>query len=164
MTHITLPRMLAALLGALALPSGAIAATGGAGAPPSASGVPSAAGPALATWYGPGLFGRRTACGQTLTPQVQGVANRKLPCGTLVRVSYGTHSLVLPVLDRGPYGRIGARWDLTAGAAQALGITETVRVTTHVVGSTANTPTLGLPSGALAAESAGALAGGAAAQ
>ena len=32
-----------------------------------------------------------------------GVANRTLPCGTLVQVSYGGHPLTVPVLDRGPY-------------------------------------------------------------
>jgi rare lipoprotein A (peptidoglycan hydrolase) len=137
----------------------ASAATGGASAP----GAPAAhAKPArkvhpsgIATWFGPGFYGQRTACGQTLTPAVIGVAHRTLPCGTLVKVSYDGRSLTVPVLDRGPYSH--ADWDLTAGAAQALGITETVRVTTHVVGSTANTPTLGLPP----APPASALTGGA---
>jgi rare lipoprotein A (peptidoglycan hydrolase) len=112
----------------------------------------------LATWFGPGFFGKETACGQTLTPEVIGVANRTLPCGTLVKVTYGTHTLVVPVLDRGPYSSIGANWDLTAGAAEALDITETVRIRTHVVGSTANVPTLGMPA---VASPVSALAGGA---
>ena len=99
----------------------------------------------LATWFGPGFYGQKTACGQTLTPAVIGVANRALPCGTLVKVSYKGHSLTVPVLDRGPYSRIGADWDLTAGAAAALEITDTVRVHTAVVGSAPNTPTLGSP-------------------
>ena len=64
----------------------------------------------------------------------------------------------MPVIDRGPYGHIGAEWDLTAGAASALGVTETVRVGARVVGSTPNTPTLGVPAEALGASS---LAGGA---
>jgi rare lipoprotein A (peptidoglycan hydrolase) len=137
----------------------ASAATGGTGAP---AGPAARAKPArkvhpsgIATWFGPGFFGQRTACGQTLTPAVIGVAHRTLPCGTLVKVSYEGRSLILPVLDRGPYSR--ADWDLTAGAAQALGITETVRIATRVVGSTANTPTLGLAP----ASPASALAGGA---
>ncbi len=104
----------------------------------------------------PRLLRQKTACGQTLTPGVVGVANRTLPCGTLVQVTYEGHSLTVPVLDRGPYSH-GADWDLTAGAAEALGITETVRIGTHVVGSTPNTPTLGLPPGS----SSAALAGGA---
>jgi rare lipoprotein A (peptidoglycan hydrolase) len=111
----------------------------------------------IATWFGPGFYGKKTACGQTLTPGVVGVANRTLPCGTLVQVTYGGHTLTVPVLDRGPYSQIGADWDLTAGAAEALGITETVRIGTHVVGSTPNSPTLGQPPSSQSA----ALAGGA---
>jgi len=114
----------------------------------------------IATWFGPGFYGHKTACGQTLTPEVVGVANRTLPCGTLVKVTYAGHSLVVPVLDRGPYGHLGAAWDLTAGAAQALGITETVRIDTRLIGSTLNSPTLGLP----ALPQTSTLAGGAAAE
>jgi rare lipoprotein A (peptidoglycan hydrolase) len=87
-----------------------------------------------------------------------GVANRTLPCGTLINVSYSGRALIVPVLDRGPYSHIGADWDLTAGAASALGITETVRIHTRVVGSAPNTPTLGLPTGV---PSSSPLAGGA---
>jgi rare lipoprotein A len=133
----------------------------GASAGPSAGAVPAGKGTArptgIATWFGPGLYGRQTACGQKLTPSVIGVANRTLPCGTLVSVAYQGRTMTVPVLDRGPYGRNGAEWDLTAGAAAALDIDTTVRVATHVVGSAPNTPTLGLPAGA-ASE---ALAGGA---
>jgi rare lipoprotein A (peptidoglycan hydrolase) len=99
----------------------------------------------IATWFGPGFFGRQTACGQMLTPLVVGVANRTLPCGTLVQVSYEGRSLTVPVLDRGPYSHIGADWDLTAGAAEALGISDTVRIKTRLIGAAPNTPTLGLP-------------------
>lgn len=99
----------------------------------------------IATWFGPGFFGNQTACGQTLTPGVIGVANRTLPCGTLVRISYAGHALTVPVLDRGPYSHIGADWDLTAAAAQALGISETVHIRARVVGKTVNTPSLGQP-------------------
>jgi rare lipoprotein A (peptidoglycan hydrolase) len=97
----------------------------------------------VATWYGPGFYGHTTACGQKLTPKLVGLASRSLPCGTLVRISYGGHLLTAPVLDRGPYGHSGAVWDLTSGAARALEIKETVRIGTQVVGSVPNTPTLG---------------------
>jgi rare lipoprotein A (peptidoglycan hydrolase) len=97
----------------------------------------------VATWYGPGFYGHTTACGQKLTPKLVGLASRTLPCGTLVRISYGGHLLTAPVLDRGPYGHSGAVWDLTSGAARALEIKETVRISTQVVGSAPNTPTLG---------------------
>jgi rare lipoprotein A len=84
--------------------------------------------PALATWYGPGFFGKPTACGIPLTPDLQGVAHRSLPCGTQVAITYGGRSVVLPVIDRGPYGAAGAEWDLTQAAALTLGITETTRL------------------------------------
>jgi rare lipoprotein A (peptidoglycan hydrolase) len=129
----------------------AAASTGGASAPGEPAPAPRAKrarkvhANAIATWFGPGFYGQKTACGQTLTPSVVGVAHRTLPCGTLVKVTYKGRALTIPVLDRGPYSHIGADWDLTAGAAQALGIGDTVRIGTRVIGATANTPTLGLP-------------------
>jgi rare lipoprotein A len=141
----------------------AFAATaGGTSAPASGSTAVTSASKAkvrpsgVATWFGPGFYGKKTACGQTLTPAVVGVANRTLPCGTLVKVTYAGHTLTVPVLDRGPYSHI-ASWDLTAGAATALGVSETVRIRTRVVGSTANTPALGAPP----AQASTTLAGGA---
>jgi rare lipoprotein A len=44
-----------------------------------------------------------------------------------VEIAYEGRSLVVPVVDRGPYAK-GMTWDLTAGAAQALGFTQTDRV------------------------------------
>jgi len=119
-------------------------ASAGASAPSGSPGARKVHKNGIATWFGPGFYGQTTACGQTLTPAVLGVANRTLPCGTLVRVSYHGHALTVPVLDRGPYTN-HADWDLTAGAAQALDITETVRIATRVVGSAPNTPLLGSP-------------------
>jgi rare lipoprotein A (peptidoglycan hydrolase) len=135
--------------------------SGGASAPPSATTVKPKVHPSgIATWFGPGFYGKKTACGQTLTPGVVGIANRTLPCGTLVKVTYSGRALTVPVLDRGPYSHIGADWDLTAGAAATLGITDTVRIRTRVVGITPNSPTLGLPPVALtSALAGGALAG-----
>ena len=134
---------------------GAFADAGGSVAPASSTPAKSTIhSTGITTWFGPGFYGKQTACGQTLTPGVVGVANRTLPCGTLVKVTYKGHSLTVPVLDRGPYAH-GADWDLTSGAAEALDITETVRVGTHIVGHTANIPTLGLPPGSPSAAVAG---------
>jgi rare lipoprotein A (peptidoglycan hydrolase) len=83
--------------------------------------------PGMATWYGPGLYGNTTACGQKLTKDLVGVAHKSLPCGTLVEVAYGGTSIVVPVVDRGPYSK-GMTWDLTSAAAEQLGFTETGRV------------------------------------
>jgi hypothetical protein len=73
-----------------------------------------------ATWYGPGLYGNHTACGQLLRPHTVGVAHRSLPCGTAVKFAYHGRRIVTRVIDRGPYS-IGNSWDLTHAAARALG-------------------------------------------
>ena len=83
--------------------------------------------PGMATWYGPGLYGNTTACGQELTKELVGVAHKSLPCGTMVEVSYAGRSIVVPVVDRGPYAK-GMTWDLTSAAAEQLGFTETARI------------------------------------
>jgi rare lipoprotein A (peptidoglycan hydrolase) len=74
------------------------------------------------SWYGPGFYGQGTACGQTLTKTLVGVAHRTLPCGTLVTFRNPSTGVVLtlPVVDRGPYVS-GRTWDLTHGACQILG-------------------------------------------
>lgn len=149
-TRQSLLALIAAPACAGALAAGALASRGGVAAP---GGV---AGPAehpaakahktgIATWFGPGFYGQTTACGQTLTPAVLGVANRTLPCGTLVKVSYRGRLLTIPVIDRGPYGSTGAAWDLTTEAARALGVQDTVRIGARVVGRVPNSPMLGLP-------------------
>jgi hypothetical protein len=71
------------------------------------------------SWYGPRLYGNGTACGQTLTKALVGVAHRTLPCGTLVTFRYGGKTLTVPVVDRGPYVS-GRTWDLTYGACSKL--------------------------------------------
>ena len=72
-----------------------------------------------ATWYGPGLYGHQTACGETLEPETIGVAHRTLPCGATVKLTYHGHTLVTQVIDRGPYTP-GNAFDLTNGAREAL--------------------------------------------
>jgi rare lipoprotein A len=83
--------------------------------------------PALASWYGPGFYGRTTACGVRMTRTLLGVAHRKLPCGTEVALTYGGRSITVPVVDRGPFNA-GRRWDLTSATAEALGFTFTDRI------------------------------------
>jgi len=74
---------------------------------------------ASATWYGPGFYGKQTACGQTLRPGTLGVAHRSLPCGTAVKFVFGGRQVVTRVIDRGPYAK-GFAWDLTNGVREAL--------------------------------------------
>ncbi len=75
--------------------------------------------PTLATWYGPGFYGNRTACGRTLTPSTLGVAHRSLPCGSKVKILYRGRWVTVPVIDRGPYS--SAEFDLTERTADRLG-------------------------------------------
>ncbi|HEX2701869.1 MAG TPA: septal ring lytic transglycosylase RlpA family protein [Solirubrobacteraceae bacterium] len=133
--------------------------------------------PVIATWYGPGLYGHRTACGEMLTRHILGVAHRSLPCGTPVTLYYGSESITVPVIDRGPYAN-GAIFDLTSATAQALGITETVKLgftaerglkisptNWYPAGSTGPTGVSGVSgtTGSSGSTGGGALAGGAAA-
>jgi rare lipoprotein A (peptidoglycan hydrolase) len=78
----------------------------------------------IATVYGPGFYGQKTACGVTLRRRTLGVANRTLPCGTEVQVYYNGSVITVPVIDRGPYAH-HANWDLTMATARALGMTGT---------------------------------------
>lgn len=79
----------------------------------------------VATWYGPGLYGRRTACGFRLTKRLEGVAHRTLPCGARVILSYSGRSVTTKVVDRGPY-TAGITFDVTYATAQVLGMRNTV--------------------------------------
>jgi rare lipoprotein A len=83
--------------------------------------------PSVATTFGQGFYGSQTACGQTLTSHTLGVAHRWLPCGTKVAIYWHARTIVVPVIDRGPYAN-NADWDLTDATARALGIngTETI--------------------------------------
>jgi rare lipoprotein A len=83
--------------------------------------------PSRATQYGPGFYGQKTACGQKLRPGTIGLANRTLKCGTDVAVYYQGRTLVVPVIDRGPYAN-GADWDLTEATGRALGIAGTAQI------------------------------------
>jgi rare lipoprotein A (peptidoglycan hydrolase) len=80
-----------------------------------------------ATWYGPGFYGRRTACGVKLRPWTVGVAHRRLPCGTRVTFFHGGTFKTVPVIDRGPFAG-ATNWDLTAAAARALDFRATGRL------------------------------------
>jgi rare lipoprotein A (peptidoglycan hydrolase) len=83
--------------------------------------------PVKATWYGPGLYGNRLACGGRLRARTVGVAHKSLPCGTKVALRYRGRTIVVPVIDRGPYAR-GVSYDLTEAAARKLGMTQTARL------------------------------------
>jgi rare lipoprotein A (peptidoglycan hydrolase) len=76
----------------------------------------------VASWYGPGMQGNRTASGGTFDMWAMTAAHPCLPMGTKVLVTVmGTgRSLIVTVNDRLPSRR--RVLDLSVGAARALGI------------------------------------------
>lgn len=81
--------------------------------------------PVLASYY---QSGRVTASGARFYPDKISVANRTLPFGTSVTFLNPRtgRSVTAVVNDRGPFGRahaIGVRYDLSRGAARAIGMT-----------------------------------------
>jgi peptidoglycan lytic transglycosylase len=104
----------------------------------------------IATLYGPGFWGHKTACGVTLRRRTIGVANRTLPCGTEVEVYYKGSVMTVPVIDRGPYAH-HANWDLTMATGRALGMTGTAMVGAASVPAAPSTSG-SAPSGAPAAQ------------
>lgn len=103
----------------------------------------------IATLYGPGFWGHRTACGVILRRLTIGVANRTLPCGTEVRLYYHGSVMTVPVIDRGPYAH-HANWDLTMATARALGMLGTEKIGAAAlpyVASTAPIPPAAPPAG-----------------
>ncbi|HYF25757.1 MAG TPA: septal ring lytic transglycosylase RlpA family protein [Baekduia sp.] len=79
---------------------------------------------AVASWYGPGLYGNKLGCGGRLSPGTVGVAHKSLPCGTRLTLRYRGRTVRTKVIDRGPY--VGGReFDLTAATKQRLGFGST---------------------------------------
>ncbi|MGA0021078.1 septal ring lytic transglycosylase RlpA family protein [Vulcanococcus sp.] len=76
----------------------------------------------LASWYGPGYVGNRTASGEVFTSSQRTAAHRTLPFGTRVRVvnTNTGRSTVVRINDRGPFlsGRV---IDLSEAAAHDVG-------------------------------------------
>jgi rare lipoprotein A len=87
---------------------------------------------AVASWYGPGLYGNKLGCGGHLTPSTIGVAHKHLPCGTKVTLRYRGRTVRATVVDRGPF--VGGReFDLTAATKAKLhfGSTGKILVAAH---------------------------------
>lgn len=79
----------------------------------------------LASYYGPGFQGERTANGEIFDQRKMVAAHRTLPLGSVVRVTNldNGRQVELRVIDRGPYGknrRKGTIIDVSKGAARRL--------------------------------------------
>lgn len=85
----------------------------------------------IATYYGPGFHGKKTASGEVFNMYEMTCAHRTLPFGTMLLVTNlsNNRSVKVRVNDRGPFieGRI---LDLSFGAAKKIGLDgkETVRI------------------------------------
>ena len=79
----------------------------------------------LASWYGPGFHGNRSASGERFNQNALTAAHRNLPFGTQVQVTNldNGRSVVVRINDRGPYAR-GRVIDLSAAAARILGLVQ----------------------------------------
>ena len=87
----------------------------------------------LASWYGPGFHGRKSASGQRYNQHHYTAAHRTLPLPTIVKVTNldNQKSIVVLVTDRGPYSSTvhrGCKYtyrkriiDLSSAAMKALG-------------------------------------------
>jgi len=77
----------------------------------------------LASWYGPGFYGKKTASGERFRIYKRTAAHRTLPFDTKVKVTNlrNGRSVMVRINDRGPFveGRI---IDLSRAAARALGM------------------------------------------
>jgi rare lipoprotein A (peptidoglycan hydrolase) len=74
---------------------------------------------ALAGSSGPGVLGRRTACGVVIGADTEGIAHPTLPCGARIFVTFDGRTVLAQVIDRGPY-EAGRQFDLTDALARRL--------------------------------------------
>lgn len=101
----------------------------------------------LASWYGPGFHGRKTASGEVYDMYARTAAHKLLPMGTLVRVTALDlgRTVTGRVNDRGPFveGRV---IDLSYALARDLGIAGQglARVRVEAIEGPGGTPAPGL--------------------
>jgi rare lipoprotein A (peptidoglycan hydrolase) len=76
---------------------------------------------ALAGSSGPSAIGKRSACGEVLRADTQGVAHPVLPCGVRLYIDVGGKHVLTQVVDRGPSAP-GRQFDLTDALARRVGL------------------------------------------
>ena len=87
----------------------------------------------VASYYGPGFQGRKTASGERFHSGALTAAHRTLKFGAMVRVSNRSNgrSVLVRINDRGPF--VGGRViDLSVAAARSIGMGGTAHVTLEV--------------------------------
>ena len=90
----------------------------------------------IASWYGPGFSGKRTANGEIYNPRDLTAAHRTLPMPSVVRVTNleNGRTVKLRINDRGPFAR-SRIIDVSQRAAELLGFTRqgTAKVLVEIV-------------------------------
>lgn len=86
----------------------------------------------IASWYGPGFNGHKTASGERFNQNAFTAAHKTLPFGTIVAVTYKGRTIHVRINDRGPYVR-GRTLDLSKGASRALGCMATCKVDMAII-------------------------------
>lgn len=84
--------------------------------------LPAQANTGLASFYGPGFAGKKTASGERFNPGGLTAAHRSLPFGTRLKLTNlaNGRTIIVRINDRGPF--VGGRvLDVSQGAASALG-------------------------------------------
>jgi len=95
----------------------------------------------LASWYGPGFHGKKTASGEIYDQNKLTAAHKTLPLGSKARVTNldNGNAVEVEINDRGPFveGRV---IDLSRAAAGALGIVKsgTVPVQVELISASSN--------------------------
>lgn len=77
-----------------------------------------------ASWYGPGLAGKKTTSGEVYNPKALTAASKTLPIGSVVKVTNPQNgkSVNVRINDRGPFVP-GRSLDLSQHAAEKIGVT-----------------------------------------
>lgn len=87
----------------------------------------------IASWYGPGYHGQRTASGEVFDQEALTAAHKKLPFGTIVRVKNlkNGRTVQVRINDRGPFKRRRII-DVSKGAARELDMIQDGIVPCHI--------------------------------
>lgn len=87
----------------------------------------------MASWYGPGFHGKKTANGERYNMYAMTAAHKTLPLGSRVQVTHLAtgKKVIVRINDRGPFHQ-GRIIDLSKKAAQQLGILRKGSAKVHV--------------------------------
>ena len=88
---------------------------------------------ATASWYGGGFHGKKTASGEVFNMNAMTTAHNSLPFGTVVKVSYKEKSVNVRVNDTGGFAKYGRQFDLSRGAARAIGCLGVCKIQYEIV-------------------------------